>query len=84
MRYVQRDIVGKLVGHFANPQPGYAEEEVADDHPDIVAKHAPKPQRKSDLDALRELLIEKQIVTQAEIDAKRAEDKPATAALMRP
>ena len=37
MRYAQRDELGVLVGHFANPQPGYAEEEVPDDHPDIVA-----------------------------------------------
>ncbi len=36
MRYVQRDRDGNLVGHFANPQ-SYAAEEVADDHPDILA-----------------------------------------------
>jgi hypothetical protein len=36
MRYVQRDGKGRLIGHFANPQP-YAQERVADDHPDIVA-----------------------------------------------
>lgn len=40
MRYVQRDAEGKLIGHFANPQPGYAEEEVADDHPDILGWNA--------------------------------------------
>jgi len=35
-RYVQRGRDGALIGHFANLQPGYAEEEVADDHPDIL------------------------------------------------
>ena len=39
-RYVQRDRDGTLIGHFANPQPGYAEEEVLDDHPDILAWQA--------------------------------------------
>jgi len=35
-RFVQRDVDGKLTGHYANAQPGIAEEEVADDHPDIL------------------------------------------------
>lgn len=37
MRYVQRDGSGKVIGHFANKQ-SYAEEEVADDHADILAR----------------------------------------------
>ena len=78
MRYVQRDENGRVIGHFANPQLGYAEEELGDGHPDLLAYEAsrvsPAP-RKTDLDALRELLIEKAIITQAEIDAKRAEAK---------
>ncbi len=36
MRYIQRDDSGKVIGHFANPQP-YAQELVEDDHPGIVA-----------------------------------------------
>lgn len=39
MRYVQRDKQGKVTGHFANPQEGYAEEALPDDHPDLVAFH---------------------------------------------
>jgi hypothetical protein len=35
MRYVQRDKSGKLIGHYANPNP-LATEEVEDGHPDIV------------------------------------------------
>jgi hypothetical protein len=35
-RFVQRDEAGLIVGHYANLQPGYAEEEIADDHPDFV------------------------------------------------
>jgi hypothetical protein len=36
MRYIRRE-KGKMVGHYANPTPGYKEEEVPDDHPDILA-----------------------------------------------
>ncbi len=36
MRYVQRNEEGKVIGHFANPQQGYAEEALPDDHPDIA------------------------------------------------
>jgi hypothetical protein len=40
MRFVQRDPASnKIIGHFANPQP-YAQEELADDHPDILAYKA--------------------------------------------
>lgn len=35
-RYLQRDMDGNVIGHFANPQP-YAQEEVPFDHPDILA-----------------------------------------------
>jgi len=39
-RFVQRDpSTGKIVAHFANPQ-SYATEEVAGDHPDILAWYA--------------------------------------------
>jgi hypothetical protein len=34
VRWVQRDESGKVIGHFANPQP-YAREELPDDHPDL-------------------------------------------------
>jgi hypothetical protein len=38
---VQRDPgTGDVIGHFACPQPGYAEEAVADDHPDLVQRVA--------------------------------------------
>jgi hypothetical protein len=36
MRYIQRNERGEVVGHFAHPHP-YAQEAVADDHPDILA-----------------------------------------------
>ena len=37
VRYVQRDpVTGEVTGHFSHPHP-YALEEVAEDHPDIVA-----------------------------------------------
>lgn len=46
-RFVQRDETGKITGHFANPQPGYAEEELPEDHPHIKAYHAER-QRQED------------------------------------
>ncbi len=36
-RFVQRDGDGRIQGSFANLQPGYAEEEVADDDAELVA-----------------------------------------------
>jgi hypothetical protein len=37
-RYVQRDPVTRgITGHFANPQPGYAEEELPSDHEELRA-----------------------------------------------
>lgn len=38
--YVQR-IDGVIVGIYANPQPGLAEEFIADDHPDLAAQEPP-------------------------------------------
>lgn len=35
MPYVQRDSTGKVTGRFANPQPGYAEEWLDDNAPDL-------------------------------------------------
>lgn len=34
--FVQRDGSGKINGVFAKPQAGYAEEELADDHPEVI------------------------------------------------
>ena len=36
MVYVQRNNTGAIVGLYNQPQPGYAEEELADDHPYVV------------------------------------------------
>ncbi|MGK4311646.1 hypothetical protein ACSMFX_26140 [Pseudomonas mosselii] len=35
MPYVQRDEAGKVSGRFANPQPGFAEEWLDDNHPEL-------------------------------------------------
>lgn len=55
-RFVQR-IDGKVVAHFARHQPGLADEELADDHPDILAFDNPPPTteaiRKAELEALQ-------------------------------
>ena len=47
MPYVQRDDEGNITGCFANPQPGFAEEYLPDDNPEVVAfneaQNAPPP-----------------------------------------
>jgi len=46
MRFVQRDQTGKVVGHFANPQP-FATECLDDTHPDIEAYKIAKELQKN-------------------------------------
>jgi hypothetical protein len=35
--FIERDEAGKIKGVYSQPQPGYAEEELPDDHPDVMA-----------------------------------------------
>lgn len=37
MQFIQRDGAGKIVCSYANPQPGIAEEEIAEDAPEYLA-----------------------------------------------
>lgn len=46
MRYIQRDVQGKVVAHFAHWH-NYATEEVPDDHPDILAWYADRERAKT-------------------------------------
>jgi hypothetical protein len=39
--YVQRNGEGVIVGIYARPQPGYAQEAIAADHADVVASRTP-------------------------------------------
>lgn len=41
MPFVERDLENKIKGVYPNLQPGYAEEYLADDHPDIIAYNNP-------------------------------------------
>lgn len=43
MPYVQRNWKGEITGLFAIRQPGYAEEELPDDHPDVVSFNEAHP-----------------------------------------
>ncbi|MDQ2084762.1 hypothetical protein RA307_31675 [Xanthobacteraceae bacterium Astr-EGSB] len=36
MKYVQRNAAGSIVGVYANPQPGFAEETISDDDPELA------------------------------------------------
>ena len=48
MPFVQRDKSGVVMGLYANRQPGYAEEELASDDPEVLAYLTPKVPAKSD------------------------------------
>lgn len=43
MMYVMRDEEGKIIGSFALPQKGFAEEALKDDDPELLEFLAPKP-----------------------------------------
>lgn len=43
MPYIQRDETSKVVGVFANLQPGYAEEELPDDDEEVLSYLKPPP-----------------------------------------
>lgn len=54
VRFVERDGQNKVVGTFARPQPGRAEEVLPDDHFDIVDfnnRSVPKPSQLGDIPA---------------------------------
>lgn len=58
MRYVERDpITGEIIGHYANLQPGYAEEALEDDDPELVAYREEFIVRQSRLSELRRINI---------------------------
>jgi len=42
IRYVKRDEFGKIIGDYANPQPGFAEEPIADNSEELMAFYKPK------------------------------------------
>lgn len=84
MAFIERAQDGTIKGVYARPQPGYAEEEIPDDDPAVLAfqtRPAPEPRNlAAEIDALaaklaraeaaEAALIEKAIVTKGEIDAK--------------
>lgn len=53
MAYVERNQENKVIGVYANAQPGYAEEYLADDHPDVLAYYNPPVNLKSYLATAR-------------------------------
>jgi len=70
MRYLQRDPDGKVIGHYAHPH-DYAQEAVADDHPEILAWHAKRVADKAAYMARKaDLSPEKLLARIAELEAK--------------
>lgn len=64
MPHVQRS-AGRVVGIFTNPQPGYAEEYLEDDHADVVAylNPPPNPDDLKPYQATRKSLYQERILT---------------------
>lgn len=59
MAFVQRSAGGKIVGVFSSKQPGVPVEELADDHPELVARAAAS--------SLSNILAEKRMVASASL-----------------
>lgn len=55
--YIQRDDNGQIVGAFANLQPGFAEESIADDAPELVKFLMPPDTTLIDANAKRDDLL---------------------------
>jgi hypothetical protein len=70
MRYVQRDESGKVVGHFANWQEGYAEEALSDDHVDLVAFRAERERLREENQ--RQSLTKRVPILEARVEALEA------------
>lgn len=75
MRYIQRNENGKIVGHFANFQPGLAEEILLEDDSELIAfinqtgDYTPTPSLE---DALLEVFNEQSIELQVQFAPLRA------------
>lgn len=65
-RFVKRNDDGKITGHFANLQPGIAEEEVADDNADLLAFINPPKRRRVDRRTIIERLAAANLLDEAE------------------
>lgn len=65
-RFVSRDGDSKITGHFANLQPGFAEEEVADDNAELLAFINPPKRRRVDRRTIIERLATADLLDEAE------------------
>lgn len=84
--FVERDKGGVVVGLYGARQEGYAEEELPDDHAEVVAylhahdpNNAPTPRDlAAELDALIAVVLKKTEVTEADIEAEKAQTDTKT------
>ena len=77
MAFVRRDRKNKIIGVFARPQPGEAEENLPDDDAEVVAFRAPPPPPTDDElidrgrpDVLTKALLKKGVITRADLKAE--------------
>lgn len=73
MPHVQRDAQAKVCGAFANLQPGYAEELLTSNDPELIAFLAPRPPLDiSDIDNLDKVLKALALFTRQYANALKA------------
>lgn len=77
MPYVQRDNDGNVKGLYARPQPGYAEDFLDDDHPEVVAYRTAHPMPDALLkppteEKQRQLLQDEERIESERLDLQRA------------
>lgn len=82
MPYVQRDGNENIIGVFAQPQPGSAEEYLADDHADVLAFLAPKVRTISRRQFYTALALAETITAQEALDGMAGNALPAALAAM--
>ena len=78
--FVERDENGAIKGAYFSMQPGYAEEEIADDHPDLVAFLAPPKKRSWTLSEFKARMQPGELAALGGLLGRQLE--PADAALM--
>ena len=73
IRYIQRTLTGDITGDYANPQPGYAEEQMDDSALEYVAYRQrinTPPPKEPDAKAILRALVKKGLLTTADAQAE--------------
>lgn len=83
MPYIQRDKQGKINGLYRLRQEGYAEELLADDHPEVVARRAEREAARKAIRDEEASLKDRLAVLEAEVAALKTERGQMTSSSLR-